>query len=140
MLKRPIPSALWFLAGLTLMSIVAAMIAGTVIYLESKRRTESQADAITRGDWRAGEIAIARYGCGSCHIIPGITAANGQVGPDLTHVGERSALAGKLANDPEAMVRWLMHPQAVEPGSGMPEMGVSETDGRNIAAYLYAKD
>jgi cytochrome c1 len=37
------------------------------------------------------------------------------------------------------MVRWLEHPQALRPGSGMPEMGVTDKDARAMAAYLYAE-
>jgi cytochrome c1 len=66
-----------------------------------------------------------------------VSGANGKVGPDLTHVGARAEIAGTLANDPELMVRWLMHPQALKPGSGMPEQGVTERDARDMAAYLY---
>jgi cytochrome c1 len=35
------------------------------------------------------------------------------------------------------MLRWIREPQEVSPGSVMPEMGVTEQDGRDIAAYLY---
>ena len=35
------------------------------------------------------------------------------------------------------MVTWIMHPQQIAPGSAMLELGVSEHDARDIAAYLY---
>ena len=38
---------------------------------------------------------------------------------------------------PENMIRWLIDPQAVEPGTAMPNLGMSEADARHIAAYLY---
>jgi len=34
------------------------------------------------------------------------------------------------------MVRWLRQTHAIDPLSAMPEMGVSEQDARDIAAYL----
>jgi cytochrome c2 len=34
------------------------------------------------------------------------------------------------------MVRWLMSPQRVSPGSAMPDLGVREQDARDITAYL----
>jgi cytochrome c len=34
------------------------------------------------------------------------------------------------------MVRWLRQPQAVNPKSAMPDLGVSESDARDIAAFL----
>jgi cytochrome c2 len=68
-----------------------------------------------------------------------LAGANGKVGPDLTDVAERTEIAGKLANDPDAMVRWLMHPQAIAPQGGMPDQGVREQEARDMAAYLYAQ-
>jgi cytochrome c1 len=35
------------------------------------------------------------------------------------------------------MVRWIQHPREIERGTAMPEMGVTESDARDIAAYLY---
>jgi cytochrome c1 len=34
------------------------------------------------------------------------------------------------------MVRWLQAPQKLKPGSAMPDLGLSERDARDIAAYL----
>lgn len=99
-----------------------------------------QADMVSGGDWLRGKSAIERYACGSCHIIPGINGAAGKVGPDLTHIAQRTALAGSLANHPGDMERWLMHPQKIRPGGGMPEQGVDLQDARDIAAYLYAQE
>jgi cytochrome c1 len=42
-----------------------------------------------------------------------------------------------LRNTPPNLVRWIREPQAVVPGNAMPNMGVSEVDARDIAAYLY---
>lgn len=81
--------------------------------------------------------AIGRYGCGSCHTIPGIRGANVLVGPPLTRIASRSYLAGEIQNTPTNMVRWIQHPRQIEKGTVMPEMGVTETDARDIAAYLY---
>jgi hypothetical protein len=41
-----------------------------------------------------------------------------------------------LANSPENMVRWLMWPTRVSPLTAMPDLGVTEEDARNMAAYL----
>ncbi|THD34616.1 MAG: cytochrome c [Sphingomonas sp.] len=128
-----------FLAGLIALSVGAAIVSGMVLYTETSRKTETQADAITRGDWRAGKQVVTRYNCGSCHKISGIDGASGMVGPDLADIGKRVTIAGSLPNDPETMVRWLMHPQQLHPGSGMPEMGLTEKEARDAAAFLYAK-
>jgi cytochrome c2 len=88
------------------------------------------------GDADAGKAAIERVGCGSCHVIPGVEGADGMVGPPLDHIGSRQYLAGMLHNTPDSMITWLSHPQRIVPGNAMPDMGLSATEARNIAAYL----
>lgn len=89
------------------------------------------------GDPRRGELAIERYGCGSCHTIPGVRGANGVVGPPMHHIARRHYLAGHLQNTPANLMTWIRHPQKIEPNTVMPEMGVTTSDARDIAAYLY---
>lgn len=84
----------------------------------------------------AAQEAIDAYGCGSCHTIPGIRGADGLVGPPLTRFHERAYIAGQLPNTPENLVHWIRNPQEVEPGTAMPDLGVTEEDAREIAAYL----
>ena len=45
-------------------------------------------------------------------------------------------IAGKLANTPDNLVRWIRQPKTVKPLTAMPDMGVSEGDARDMAAYL----
>lgn len=35
------------------------------------------------------------------------------------------------------MRRWIQHPQEVERGTVMPDMGVTDADARDITAFLY---
>ena len=63
--------------------------------------------------------------------------ADGNVGPPLNRIGERTYIAGMLRNTPANLVRWIREPQAVVPGNAMPNMGISEAEARDIAAYLY---
>lgn len=98
---------------------------------------ERQAAAMTGGEPARGRDAIRRYGCASCHTIPGVEGARGQVGPSLQGIASRSYLAGKLPNTPPNMIKWIREPQEVQPGTAMPELGVTEQDGKDIAAYLY---
>ncbi len=130
-------SSLKWLALLVAASVVAAVVAGGAMYVQARTRTRIMAEQATGGSSKAGRVAIERYGCGSCHVIPGVAGATGTVGPDLGGVAMRTTVAGRLPNDPLAMVRWLEHPQAVVPGNGMPEQGVSARDARDMAAYLY---
>jgi cytochrome c1 len=41
-----------------------------------------------------------------------------------------------LPNTPAALSRWIRNPQAVKPGTRMPDLGVSERDVRSLTAYL----
>jgi cytochrome c len=99
--------------------------------------SESSILATTGGDARAGEAAIARFGCGSCHVIPGVERARGLVGPPLTDFASRSYIAGRIYNTPQNLEAWIRLPDSVEPGTVMPTLGVSQQEARDIAAYLY---
>jgi cytochrome c1 len=93
--------------------------------------------AVPGGDAGRGERLIARYGCGSCHTIPGVAGATAMVGPPLTDWSERQYIAGTLVNEPENLIRWIRDPDAIEPGTVMPNLGLSEAEARDVAAYLY---
>lgn len=92
---------------------------------------------IPAGDPAAGVVAFQTYGCHTCHVIPGVRNANSLAGPPLTAWAERSYIAGKLANEPVHLIEWLRFPQQIEPGTAMPDMGVTAEDARHMAAYLY---
>ncbi|HEY7164508.1 MAG TPA: c-type cytochrome [Candidatus Binatia bacterium] len=102
------------------------------------RAFENTQMKMTGGDPHSGKTAIRRYGCGACHIIPGISGANGVVGPSLDGIGTRAYVAGVLANTPSQMILWIQYPQNVAPRKAMPNLGVTEKDARDIAAYLYS--
>ena len=107
-------------------------------YRSSKAASQTRPDpaAALAPDAGRGEKAIGQYACVTCHAIPGIVGANAPVGPPLVGIGTRGFIAGVLPNTPENMVRWIRHPQAVNPRSAMPDLGVTEQDARDIAAYL----
>ncbi|MEO8126070.1 MAG: cytochrome c oxidase assembly protein [Bryobacteraceae bacterium] len=85
-----------------------------------------------------GPALMEVYGCGACHTIPGVPRAIGRVGPPLGEFGQRAFVAGMLRNNPENLVKWLREPQSIVPGNAMLDMGVTEQDARDLAAYLYA--
>jgi cytochrome c oxidase subunit 2 len=76
-------------------------------------------------------------GCSACHSIRG-TAADGVVGPDLTHVGSRLSVgAGILPNEPETLRRWIARTDKVKPGVHMPHFGMLPPEELSaLAAYL----
>jgi cytochrome c1 len=81
--------------------------------------------------------AMRKYGCISCHTIPGVTGARALVGPNLGGFAGRHYIAGRFPNEPDVLIRWIQDPQGMKPQTAMPTLGVSDRDARNIAAYLY---
>ena len=99
-------------------------------------KTATQPAADFAPDPARGRKAINQYACVTCHAIPGIVGPNAPVGPPLAAIATRGFIAGVLPNTPQNMVRWLRHPQAVNPHSAMPDLGVTERDAGDMAAYL----
>jgi cytochrome c2 len=96
-----------------------------------------ETDPLTGGNPRVGQQLIARYGCAACHEIKGIAHADSKVGPSLTEMRSQSYVAGVLPNSAANLIKWIQHPRAIDPKTAMPELGVSEVEARNMAAYLY---
>jgi cytochrome c1 len=71
--------------------------------------------------------------------MPGVEDANGLVGPPLATFSRRTMIAGLLPNTPPNLVLWLQHPQSVTPGNAMPDLGLTDVQARDIAAFLYKK-
>ena len=119
--------------------LMLALLAGSLAGCESggPSEVEKKAAEMTGGEPSRGKDVIRRYGCSTCHTIPGVEGARGQVGPSLEGIASRAYLAGKLPNTPENMIKWIREPQEIQPGTAMPELGVTEQDGKDIAAYLY---
>jgi cytochrome c len=86
-----------------------------------------------------GRQAITKYGCGGCHVIPGIRHATGRVGPKLEGFRDQMFIAGVLANVPENLAAWIQDPQQFNPKTAMPKLGVTETEARAIVTYIYAQ-
>lgn len=120
--------------------LLAIFFAITVaIFANTENHTPIMArQTVPQGNPLDAPRAVVSYGCGACHTIPGIAGAHGMVGPDLKDIATRSLLAGRVPNTPDNLIMWIQHPQMVKPGTDMPEMGVTDVDARNIAAYLYS--
>lgn len=93
--------------------------------------------SVTAGNSANGRRLLYSYGCGSCHTIPGVGEADGTIGPPLSGFGNRLYIAGVLENTPNNLFRWIAQPQEVQPGNAMPDLGVTQQQARDMAAYLY---
>jgi mono/diheme cytochrome c family protein len=107
-------------------------------YRETKSQTleRSKPEIPADPDAERGRKAIEQYACVTCHAIPGVVGPNFPVGPPLAGVGSRTMLGGVLSNSPENMARWLRAPRSFAPLTAMPNLGLSERDARDIAAFL----
>lgn len=104
---------------------------------DARGASVASANRMTGGDADRGRELMRAYGCGSCHSIPGVSGADGQVGPPLGGIASRSYIGGVLPNAPDNMLRWLRDPRAVDSLTAMPNVGVTPSDARHLAAYLY---
>ena len=106
--------------------------------LRSGEKSFADAQALTGGDPRAGREKAREHGCGSLPHHPrrrgrglgGGAAARRDRGADV-HRRRPHQHAGHL-------VRWIQDPPAVDSSTAMPNLGLTERDARDIAAYLYA--
>ena len=87
---------------------------------------------------KRGLALVYDHGCGTCHVIPQVEGADGLTGPPLTAMGRQAYVAGVLPNTPQALTRFIMDPQAVDPRSAMPDLGIGPEDAAAIGAFLYA--
>ncbi len=95
-----------------------------------------QAQPRAAGD-HPGWRAFAESGCGACHTVRG-TDANGQIGPDLTHLATRRTIAAAVQpNTPQTLRRFIQHAGAIKPGLRMPDYErLSDADVAAIADWL----
>ncbi len=68
-----------------------------------------------------------KYPCFTCHQIQGKTGG-AAVGPDLTDAWKRL--------NPDWMVQWIKNPQAFDPATLMPNLGVPDAEATALVAYL----
>ncbi len=104
-------------------------------------------DASATGDATRGMTLFRTAPCIACHAIRGVPTAQGIVGPNLTHVGSRTTIAGGIyPNDLHHLELWIKNAPAMKPGILMPLFGKAEkgdtpglyTDQQiaDLAAYL----
>lgn len=119
----------------TLFSLALCAVAGCV-----GGRTERPYRSATGGNPTQGLQTARNAGCAACHVIPGIRPERGYIGPSLSKLSRRAVIAGRLPNDTEHLVHWIREPQTIDPGTAMPNLGLTEPEARDIAAFLYTLD
>jgi cytochrome c len=115
-------------------SLIASLAGITAACATNRDGTATQ--VVADGDPSQGPAIMRAHGCHGCHVIPGVRAATGRVGPPLDAMAERRYIAGAVHNTPENLVRWLLDPPGIVPATAMPDVGASDADARHMAAYL----
>jgi cytochrome c2 len=136
---QPQPSRLPILP---LIGVIIAIVLCTAAWLTTEAwMAASQSDAVARaltgGDPAHASVVVTRYGCGGCHTIPGVPAADGKVGPPLGGIREHVFIAGLLPNTADNLINWIVEPRAYSPHSAMPVTGISKAEARDVAAWIY---
>jgi mono/diheme cytochrome c family protein len=80
-------------------------------------------DAAARGK----QLFYSKYGCQACHIAD-YKNDKGYVGPALASVGARLT--------PAWMYKWLKDPNALRPGTQMPNLNLKDDEARDLTAFL----
>ena len=119
------------------LTLAAALCATAVLAACGANGIGHPAVPVPDGDPVVGKALLEQYACVTCHTIPGIRGPATYVGPPLNAWAEREYIAGNLPNEPEHLIDWIVNPQAIEPGTAMPTLGVSPEEARDMAAYLF---
>jgi cytochrome c len=122
-------------SGRALTACLIATLAGAPAACATHRESTAT-QMVAGGDPSQGPAVMRALGCHGCHVIPGVRAATGRVGPPLDAMSERRYIAGAVDNTPENLVRWLRNPPGIVPATAMPDVGATESEARHMAAYL----
>jgi len=95
---------------------------------------------VVQADAAAGLAVIKEVGCAACHRIPGVAWPEGRSGSNLAGFGARPLIAGRLPNQPDVLIRWLIDAPSMDPGTAMPPMPLTQDQARDVAAFLYTLD
>jgi cytochrome c len=118
--------------------LIAALLVCFAVACESAEQMSERGAAETlAGDPSRAPTLLRNYGCRSCHVIPGVVGTDVVVGPPLAGIASRSYIAGVLPNTPDNMLQWIQNPRGVDSLTAMPNVGVTPSDARHIASYLY---
>jgi cytochrome c oxidase subunit 2 len=102
------------------------------------QQVAANSTATEPGNAEAGMEYFMNGACIACHYIEG-TKAQGKVAPRaLTNFASYPTIAevDGLTNNAENLAKWLKDPQALKPGTAMPNLNLRAQDIANLVAYL----
>ena len=86
-----------------------------------------------------GEQIFLESSCAGCHAVRG-TEAEGDLGPDLTHLAARTTLAGVVENERANLLEFVRDPHDIKPGVTMPPAELSDDELESVIDYLEELD
>jgi mono/diheme cytochrome c family protein len=120
-----------------------------VAYMEDEFRDfDAPADQLTplrvnRTLAESGEKLFRRFGCFSCHIVPGTTRPPEKFGPDLDGIGDKKATSldfGRRQDLPRTLTAWLAakveSPRSFAQGLKMPSYGFQPEETQAVVTAL----
>jgi cytochrome c oxidase subunit 2 len=115
-----------------LLRVIVDSPAGFQTWLDNQRKP-----AVDSPTARAGRDVFLAQSCVNCHRIRG-TNAKGTYAPDLTHLRSRLTLGScMIENNEENLRHWIRNPQEIKEGCLMPAFGLSESQVKHLADYLW---
>lgn len=124
------------LCGSSHARMLARVIADTPADFEAWVRARKSPAPKPQGELAARGEQVFGTKCAACHAVDG-TAFKGQIGPNQTGFGLRTSIGGGvLENNPRNLALWLADPQAVKPGTKMPNLNLNQGEVDALVAYL----
>lgn len=96
-------------------------------------------DDQTSGAARSGDtglLAIEDLGCGVCHVIPGVSWPQSNVGPSLVGFGNRAFVAGVVPNNRDNVASFIQNATTYVDKGAMPPIKMTGQQASDIADYL----
>ena len=108
-----------------------------------KKKQEPEAEQADPALIARGRALFQEKTCSGCHTVRG-HGYMGVTGPELTHVGARTTIAGGLLeNNADELRRWIHNPSLVKPGNKMwvngylvNHISLTDADETALVAYL----
>jgi cytochrome c oxidase subunit 2 len=104
-------------------------------WVAHQKQLPPEPDSVANAEAFKGKQVFMGQACVGCHSIEGVSA--GVIGPNLTHVATRTAIAGAIFdNNAENLGKWISNPPGRKPGALMPNLGLSDEQVKALVAYL----
>jgi cytochrome c len=135
---KPGPSPLPLICAIACIVLAGGLWGAVTLWWQS-REAYAVARVLTSGDPIRAPSIMTRYGCAGCHTIPDVPGADGKVGGSLAGLRQRVFIAGVVPNTADNLINWIVRPQAFSPRTAMPATGISQSEARDVAAWLYGQ-